>query len=169
MAADAGTSFSFQQLSAALATGQVVDAGDFYWASDQRVPLLRVADEIVVKLDNSTSLASLSQPGGPLAGYQLSAQLNSSLISLTATQPVTEQSLANLKSRDDISWTGFAYINSNTGERLWGTGELIVALDPGVDPASFFSTDYVYQGLTGTADQFVVTVTGGQDAHGQRA
>ena len=147
-----------------LTGSRLVDAGDFYWADGQRIPLWRVTDEFVLQFGNSTAQAGLSRQGGPLAGFQASARMGNNLVSFKASQPVTEQTLAALDTQGGVAWAGRAFVDSVSGSRVWESNEVIVALKPGVSAASFFSTQYAYRPLVGTPDQFVVTVVGGPEA-----
>jgi subtilisin family serine protease len=70
-------------------------------------------------------------------------------------------------SPDDF-WTAPVLRNAESGLRQWVTDEVIVMLEPEVDPELFFSESIFagYRNLSGTNDQFVATIS---DATGMEA
>src|SRR5574340_1233420 len=69
--------------------------------------------------------------------------------------PIAEQ-------KERSSLPGQVFLNPETGSRVGGTDEILVALTPGADPQQVFASAFSgYRRLRGTTDQYVVTLASG--------
>jgi subtilisin-like proprotein convertase family protein len=159
-------------------------ATDFYVAGGEKIGLAPRADELAVKVAagaNAEQVESLLLArGGPLSGYSLSRTLGDSIL-VFARQPVfgpqplarsgRVDAVGDVSERVDgapgVEWTSPVY--NVGGEGTWAvpTGEVIVALKPGVTADAFFAGDNRFvsvRPLDGTPDQFVATVAGDGEA-----
>jgi len=68
---------------------------------------------------------------------------------------VSPSALERLRS---VEWAAPSFLNGQSGLHQWLSGEIIVALNAGVDAAQFFNSHHLanYRPLSGTTDQFIV-------------
>ncbi|MDY6912563.1 MAG: S8 family serine peptidase [Chloroflexota bacterium] len=143
------------------------DAGDYYWYFDEKMPLLRVGNEVVVSLKPSSNIDQivnqLTEPGGVLAGFQKDRALSDntlSFVNLTTDGLNLEEIFGVLVTCPEVEWVSPTFFSERTGTRVWGTDEIVVALEDGVDPVIFFGTDFTdYRRLF--MNQYVATVAVG--------
>ncbi len=127
-----------------------VDEGDFYYVFDEQVPLDRVADQVLIRVDSVANpvdvVTALTGVGGALEGFEGMAFNDPRLIALSipfgsgVTAPADILSAA--ASESGVLWSSPVFVTEDTGGFLWMTGEIIVALGDGVDPATFFASGY---------------------------
>ena len=159
------------------------DAGDFYLYGNEEISLLRAENEILVRFADSvdtpaSALAAIAGRGvsskaSPSSG---SGQGNSSVGRVASqelldpktgilrfeTVAAARSGALALKGRSSIEWIGTKFSASEGADFVVVTDEIIVALHPGVDPDSVFdSKAHEYQRLSGTANQYVVTIHDG--------
>jgi len=140
------------------------DQGDYYWSGERRLPLYRVSDEVTIGLREGTDTAQLLQAFANSSTSQAAIQIDRWLdddqlaISIDGSPDEVEATLRHLPG---VEWIAPSIINGESGEHQWITDEVVIALQPGVDPDTFFSSDVFsgYTPLLGTADQFIGTVT----------
>ena len=122
-----------------------VDAGDFYYYFDQKVPLLRATDEVVVGLLPTSAKrarrlsAALTADGGPLQGYYLIQTLktNNYLFKRSSrlAAPGYRRLLNRIEGLPALKYLGPTFFSTaaNTPARLWATDEVTVKL---IDPST---------------------------------
>ena len=151
----------------------LLDTGAWYWSENTQIKLGTRADEIAVGLTPGTSLDQLTGTGGALAGMTLDRWLTSTLAILKDARPDVPESAAVLNSRlataDAAPGVRFAvpvYADWVTGSWSVATNELIVALNPGVTPETALADARFsgHQRLSGSPDQYIVTVAAGYGA-----
>jgi subtilisin family serine protease len=125
------------------------DQGEFYYVVDDQIALRRIANEVLVRVeqlaDTATVVSALTGSGGALEGFT-PTYLDTKLVTFAApvgqeVQPL-DQLLANSAAQDGVEWSAPVFVDVSSGSRLWLTGEIFVALNSGVDPADFFATGY---------------------------
>ena len=130
------------------------------------MPLYRAADEFTVSLHESAAVSQLldeltsggkSRPPIKVDRWLTDDELT---VSIGGVADGIEAALDGLTG---VDWVAPSFINGQSGQRQWLTDEIVVALEPAVDPAAFFGTDTFsgYSRLLGTTDQFVGKVTAG--------
>jgi large repetitive protein len=127
-----------------------IDEGDFYYYFDEQIPLDRVADQVLIRVDPSYDpadvLAALTGLGGALEGFEGMAFNDPRLIALSIpfgseVEPPADI-LAAAASEEGVLWSAPIFVVEGTRDFVWLTGELIVALEPGVDPETFFASGF---------------------------
>jgi subtilisin family serine protease len=127
-----------------------IDEGDFYYYFDEQIPLDRVADEVLIRVDPSFDpadvVAALTGPGGALEGFEGTAFNDPRVIALSIpfgseVEPPADI-LAAAASEEGVLWSAPVFVVEDTRDYLWLTGEVIVALEPGVDPETFFASGF---------------------------
>ena len=150
-------------------TPELVDAGDFYRSEGRNVPLLRVARELVVRLDPATDAESFARnvtsSEGPLAGFERTALVDETTIRFEDSSGRDVPGAAifdRLRGTAGVVWAAPVFFSDESGTRLYVTDEIVVALRAGTDPAQLFGKDFTsYRRLPGTPDQYIATVGAG--------
>ena len=155
------------------------DAGDYYAYFDEKMPIVRVVDEVVVGLasdgrEDAEDLArKLTAEGGLLEGFDLFRWINADLGIANFVAPAVEgfdveATVGRVQSSADVIWAGPAFCIVETHGRMWVTDEIIVSLGstPGddFDGAAFMDEQgfSAYRPSFGFSDhQYVATVPGG--------
>jgi len=138
------------------------DAGDYYWSSDQKYPLLRATDEMVVGFEHTKGAPRLAREliaeDGPLRGFKFSQWLGSGIANFKRKTPLTVAKFRATRRKTDaapgVSWAspGFVSVGQGGPFRMSVVNSLYVTLDGTVDPAEVFA-----KGFTG--------YSGGEDNH----
>ncbi|MBN1855279.1 MAG: S8 family serine peptidase, partial [Pirellulales bacterium] len=141
-----------------------LDIDPHYFADGYRIGLDFVEQEYAIKISNpdaDNGLAQLLAVGGTLEGFQVDTRVSGSVYLITG-RGLGLDSLQD----DDLAWITPSYTSESTGDKVLVLDEVVVAIEPGVNPKDVFGTDVVlYRPLLGTPDQFVVTLDeGGQAA-----
>jgi subtilisin family serine protease/subtilisin-like proprotein convertase family protein len=150
-----------------------VDLGESYLVDGRRLGIARAADQVVVRFDLAQGAADpgrLTAAGGPLAGFTAAATADRAWWSFTRAgdPPATPAAgqLADLDARrarvlaqPGVLDAAPGYVEPTSGERLFLSRDLIVALRPGADAGRVFARADVagFRPLRGTTDQFIVT------------
>jgi len=143
-----------------------IDQGDHYWSGDEKLQLYRATNEITVNLRAGASETQLLEEflsaNTSQATIEFEKWLDADELTISVDGSLSEIE-GILRSLPDVDWVAPSFINGESGERQWMTDEVVVALEPGIDPAAFFATDTFtgYRPLLGTADQFIGTVAAG--------
>lgn len=127
-----------------------IDQGEFYYHFDEQIPLERLADQVLIRVDPAANpddvIAALTGPGGELEGFEAKRFNDQRLVAFSvpfgSEVEVPADILAAAASEDDVLWSAPVFVAEATREYMWLTGEIIVALQPGVDPAAFFADGY---------------------------
>ena len=144
-----------------------VDAGDYYLSGPEgvRQPLLRVTDEVVVKVSSTENgeavIAEFSGDGGVLAGFTQVRKIESeSIYTLKAPAGTVldiDGTVGSLQEIASVEWASPSFVHAG-GTRTVPTNEVIVKA-PGVEGATFFEGSISWRMFT--PDTWVVTVPGG--------
>lgn len=133
--------------SAPLAT---IDEGDSYYYFDQQIPLDRLADQVLIRIDPNADpgdvIAALTGPGSALEGFEGMTFNDPRLIALSIpfgseVEPPADI-LAAAASEVGVLWSAPVFVAEGTRDFVWLTGEVIVALAPEVDPEEFFAEGF---------------------------
>jgi len=165
---------------AVTAAADVLDKGDFIRVNGQPVALQRWANAVSIRVtaaDPAGLVGGLIAADGPLTGFSILRNFDDQTFMLTCP-PSHGQSpslaLADGDGRLDVvagtpgvGWV--APVFTNLADQSWmaATDEVIVALKPNEDGASFFAGDRRFSShrpLWGTPDQFVATLASGAGA-----
>jgi subtilisin family serine protease len=127
-----------------------VDEGDFYYYFDEQIPLDRVADQVLIRVDPAFNAAevvdALTGSGGALDGFEGIAFNDPRLIALSvpfgSEVEVPADILAAAASEDGVLWSMPVFVVEDSRDFVYLTGEIIVALEEGVDPATFFASGF---------------------------
>jgi hypothetical protein len=124
------------------------DLGDFYMAGEERIPLLRAVNELVVTLKAdvipSTSVGSIVVTEAALADFQptervygrhSTIRIDSKSSGLSANMMNAKQSLA---AHSEVAWAGEVFVSARTGRWIIPNNEVIVSLDNGIGPEDVF-------------------------------
>jgi hypothetical protein len=124
---------------------RTVDAGDFYWADGQKMPLLRLDDEVAAgfadTVDRGALIATLLGADSRFAGYRESSLSTDQMAVLWGERAGTS-GMNDLRATPGVSWTGPVFATPDGRSRLIATNELIVALRPGVSAQDFFDNRF---------------------------
>jgi hypothetical protein len=132
-------------------TPVLTDQGDFYWYFDEKIPLLRSEDELVVAfregVDIEAALTALTAAGGALDGFRVSQRFARGLVSLGRIDMVSPPApgglpLEALDGVAAVAWSAPVLTVASGRSRVWLTDQFVVKLKPGVDPRAFFATGY---------------------------
>jgi hypothetical protein len=157
-------------------TIQTVDRGDHYPYYSDEVKLLRVADEVLVRIADSadprTVKDSLTSADGLLANFAETQFGQGRLVALKSPDgrdvASRDELFASLTARDDVLWSAPVFVIEGSDERIWFMDQIVVALNSGVKPDEFFANGYdgwkpFFQ------NQYLATVPGGAMAALERA
>jgi subtilisin family serine protease len=125
------------------------DQGEFYYVDQQQIPLRRIADHVLIRVEPSADpaavVSALTGSGGSLEGF-VPTYLDTRLIQLAAPPGhppgVLDDELAAAAPQDGVQWSAPVFSAQDGGGVLWLDGQLVVALNDGVDPNDFFATGY---------------------------
>lgn len=126
------------------------DEGDFYYVFDEQVPLDRVADQVLIRVEESADpaavVSALTGEGGALEGFEGMSFNDPRLIALSipfgSEVMAPADILSAAASEDGVQWSAPVFVNEDSEAFLWLTGEIIVALEDEVDPETFFASGY---------------------------
>jgi len=127
-----------------------IDQGEFYYYFDEQIPLDRVADQVIIRVDPAFDpadvVAALTGPDGALEGFEARAFNDPRLIVLSVPfgsgVEVPDDILAAAASEDGVLWSAPVYVVDDTEDFVYLNGQIIVALEEGVDPAEFFASGF---------------------------
>src|SRR5262249_49454369 len=108
--------------------------GDFYWCDGQQIALTERPNQIAVRFDQHQNTATLTRPGGLLAGFDLVQALDPTLAFVTpaaSPRPRASEALP-LDMRPDVAWSAPVFENTESHGWVVATNEIIVRLKPGV-------------------------------------
>src|SRR5262245_23768502 len=140
--------------------------GDFYWCGGQQIALTERPNQIAVRFDQAQNTATLTRPGGLLAGYDLVQALDPTMAFVTpgaSPRPRATETMP-LDTRPDVVWSAPVFENAISHGWVVATNEIIVRLKPGVTEQSFFASDLRFSGhrrIAGTPDTFIATMSAG--------
>ncbi|GIW89489.1 MAG: hypothetical protein KatS3mg108_3813 [Isosphaeraceae bacterium] len=150
-----------------------LDLGDAYLYRGERVPLGRALDQLIVGLRPDApagTVEALVAADGPLAGFHAARTGRSGVWQLTRPTPYPGDGAARLNAlqaarawastQPGVDYASESFVVAGR-DRLGVTRDLVVAVQPGVDPGTLFGgTTYAgFRPVRGTTDQFVVTTT----------
>jgi len=144
-----------------------IDRGDYYWADGRQVPLYRRLDEVVVGLREPVHDIHQAQfvlaLASPVAQVEMSVLLDKQAVTVSGSFADLDAALQSMAQDPAVAWASPAFINGEAGLKQWITDEVIIALEPGVDPIEYFAnpTYSGYRPIDCTTDQFVATVASG--------
>lgn len=147
--------------------------GDFYYYQDQKIPLLRADDQVLLAVQSGAdrqAVDSILAKNGLLQDATLTPTTKSTLWQLTLNAPrqpaALDQLVQRLGGTPGVTYAAQTFVNTAAAKygdtaRLAATNELLVGLANGQRPDVVFSgPSFVkYRPLLGTPDQFIVTVT----------
>ena len=115
----------------------------------QQIALRRIADHVLIRVDPSadpaTVVNALTGSGGSLEGF-IATYLDTRLIQLAAPSGHApgnlDDELNAAAAQDGVQWSAPVFIAPDSGGIMWLDGQLVVALNEGVDPNDFFATGY---------------------------
>ena len=146
---------------------------DFYIADGREIDLLPNPGEFVVGADfgSEISLSSLlSLETAEASAITNSHEMTDRLFELRIDTQTTlaelntdlqnRLALAGYADAQDELWIAPVYTNGESGLTQWMTEEVIVKLEEGIDPQSFFADSMFaeFRGLGGTHDQFIAII-----------
>jgi len=158
--------------SAAVPVADRVDAGDFYMTPSGHRRLLRLAGAMAVRFKSTTSkpagLRELLAAGGPLKKFTLDFESGQGVTILQASQSERElqrrdpgrlrDALTKARQAGSVRSAHPIFVEAETGQLRLPTGEILVCLQPGINPQSYFGRDWSrITRLRGTRDTFVLT------------
>ena len=127
-----------------------IDQGEFYYVFDDQIPLDRVADQVLIRVEETADpvavVNALTGFGGVLEGFEGMAFNDPRLIALSipfgSTAMAPADILSAAASESGVEWSSPVFVAEDSGSFLWLTGEIIVALEDDVDPEAFFASGY---------------------------
>jgi subtilisin-like proprotein convertase family protein len=162
------------------AAADVLDKGDFYRVNGEPVALQRWANAVTIRVtaaDPAAVVNGLIAADGPLTGFSILRSFDANTFMLTSPASYGQSpslALADGDGRLDlvtgtpgVGWAAPVFTSPADQSWMAATDEVIVALKPDQDGASFFAGDRRFAGyrpLWGTPDQFVATLAGGSGA-----
>ena len=154
------------------------DAGDYRWYFDEKVPMLRVANEFVVGLaggaDGGSVIDALTGEGKPLEGFRAERKYRKNL--LTFVSPLVETSaledaLTVAADYAGVEWTSPVFWDTESGMHVIMSNEVIVALDMARDSMDLTAQEVLegilerdvisYRRASGTPDHFILKIPEG--------
>lgn len=150
-------------------TAVLVSSGDYYWANGRKMPLSRVAGEVLVRIKATTDpqafVRNTTGATGVLAGFKLYVRLDARTLGFKGPQDTVAKDDArvdDLRKLPSVLWAAPVFISIESGTRLWVTDEIVVALNSGMDPSQVFTPDFgARRRIPGTPDQYLVTLANG--------
>ncbi len=147
---------------------EAFDAGNSFQTPHGTRRLLQVPGVFALRIaaaDEQAVIAELTQAGGPMIDYQRIARLSDDITLIRAREEERERlasdpaaSAAVLqRGRERLSPVAVnpVFVDPESGIEMMVTGELLVRLKPGVDPATYFGANLAsVRPLGGTVDQF---------------
>jgi hypothetical protein len=156
-----------------------VDAGDFYWYQDRKIPLQRVTDEVVLGLEPTSAkrasrlIAAITADLGPLRGYSVKQVLTTNNYLLKRSDRLAAPDYRRLLRRAEgfpaLKYLAPTFFTTEPGSpaRAAVTDEVTVKLvDPSTAPEVFTAANG-YAGYSGgTLGSVIATLAegGGLDA-----
>lgn len=127
-----------------------IDEGEFYYVFEEQVPLDRVADQVLIRVEESADpaavVSALTGVGGALEGFEGMSFNDPRLIALSIPFGSEVMAPADIfsaaASESGVKWSAPVFVTEDNGSFLWLTGEIIVALEDEVDPETFFASGY---------------------------
>src|SRR3989304_3808287 len=128
------------------------EAGDFYWADGEQIPLLRRDDAIIVKLlpdaNKADVLTSVSAQTGlgvksdSAAAFGTDTLLLSNLTTENTSTDLFSSVKGIIQSLPGIGWAAPVLVTADTFGGVYLTEEMVVAVKTGVDPKEFFADGF---------------------------
>lgn len=127
-----------------------IDEGDFYYVFDDQIPLDRVADQVLIRVeemaDPTAVVAALTGEGGALEGFEGMAFNDPRLIALSipfgSEVMAPADILSAAASESGVAWSAPVFVGEGSSSFMWLTGEIIVAIEDDIDPETFFASGY---------------------------
>jgi hypothetical protein len=148
------------------------DPGDFYWYFDEKTPLTRATDQIVVGFYPGSAkrirrlAAAITSDTGPLVGYTVQRSLTPTSFLLKKTSAGDPPSFKKLLRRTNgfraLKYVSPTFFTADSPSRISVTDEIEVDLRDDVDPESFFRKGFSgYTPASGTNDYVATLAKGG--------
>ena len=157
------------------------DAGDYRWYFDEKLPLLRVANEFVVGLagadgaDAAGVIDALTGEGNPLQGFRAEPKYGNNILSFVSPTVDTlalENALTLVADWAGVEWTSpLFWGGEGAGGPLIVPNEVVVALDMARASMDLTREEVVegilepdvisYRHLRGSRDQFILELADG--------
>jgi hypothetical protein len=121
------------------------DAGDFYDYYDQKIPLLRATDELVVAIKHGVRAETVSRKlvssGIVPAAFKAYSPLDTDILRFRAPSEIGWKKLravlGTVRDAEAVAWVAPSFF-APSGNRFYIANEITVQLNPGVDPATLF-------------------------------